>query len=200
MGKIITVNFRGDELYGFENDDGIFVALKPIVESMGMSWSGQFERVKRDAILAEGIRVMRTPFARGGDQEAICLKIDLINGWLFTIDDSRIKDEAVRDRVLLYKRECYSVLHRHFYRGGMEKPAERIELEDHEQAHESENVKLRMVTECRQVFGNRAAGQLWFQSGLPIVPAMIEEARHMTLFDYDAIKTAADTAATSKAA
>lgn len=188
MGKIITVNFRGDELYGFENDEGVFVALKPIVEAMGMNWSGQEQRVKRDAILSEGICVMHTPFGAGGGQDCLCLRMDLINGWLFTIDDTRIKDEAVRDRVLLYKRECYGVLARHFQQGAMK--SERIEVEDHEEAHEAESVKVRLVTECRQVFGNRAAGQLWFQSGLPIVPAMIEEGRHMTLFDYDKIKTA----------
>lgn len=64
MGKIITVNFRGDDLYGFENDDGIFVALKPIVESMGMDWSAQLQRVKRDPILAEGMVIMTTPLGQ----------------------------------------------------------------------------------------------------------------------------------------
>lgn len=58
---------------------------------------------------------MATPFGRGGDQQAVCLKMDLVNGWLFTIDSSRIKDEAVREKVLLYQRECYGVLHKHFY-------------------------------------------------------------------------------------
>ena len=64
--------------------------------------------------------MMATPFGRGGDQEAVCLKLDLINGWLFTIDTSRIKDDTVRQKVLTYQRECYRVLHDHFAgrRGG----------------------------------------------------------------------------------
>lgn len=185
MGKIITVNFRGDDLYGFENDDGIFVALKPIVESMGMSWSGQFERVKRDPILAEGIRVMRTPFGPGGAQDAICLKMDLINGWLFTIDSSRIKDEAVRDKVILYQRECYGVLFKHFYKGASEEP---LVIEEHEQTHEPETGKLRMVTEARQTFGHKAAAQLWVKFGLPMVPAMIEENRQFSLLDFESVR------------
>ena len=191
MGQIITVNFRGDELYGFENDDGVFVALKPIVESMGMSWSGQFERVKRDPILSEGIRVMRTPFGAGGAQEAVCLKMDLVNGWLFTIDSSRIKDERVRERVLLYQRECYGVLFRHFYKGA--KPVtEPLSLEDHEEATSSDGVKVRLVTEARQTFGTKASGELWFKLGLPTVPAMIEQSRQYDLLDYAAIKTTSD--------
>lgn len=185
MGKIITVNFRGDDLYGFENDDGIFVALKPIVESMGMSWSGQFERVKRDPILAEGIRVMRTPFGPGGAQDAICLKMDLINGWLFTIDSSRIKDDSVREKVILYQRECYGVLFKHFYKGASEEP---LVVEDHEQTHEPETSKLRLVTEARQTFGHKAAAQLWVKFGLPMVPAMIEENRQFSLLDFESVR------------
>lgn len=35
-----------------------------------------------------------------------------------------------------------------------------------------ETNKVRMVAEARQVFGARAAGELWFNLGLPYVPAM----------------------------
>lgn len=35
-----------------------------------------------------------------------------------------------------------------------------------------ETNKVRMVAEARQVFGNRAAGELWMTLGLPSVPAM----------------------------
>lgn len=187
MGKIITVNFRGDDLYGFENDDGIFVALKPIVESMGMDWNGQYQRVKRDPILAEGMCVMHIPFGRGGAQEAVCLKMDLVNGWLFTIDSGRIKDEAVREKVIIYQRECYGVLFKHFYKGAQEDP---LVIEDHEQPHEPETNKLRMVTEARQTFGHKAAAQLWVKFGLPTVPAMIEENRQFSLLDFESVRPA----------
>lgn len=189
MGKIITVNFRGDELYGFENDDGIYVALKPIVESMGLDWSAQLQRLKRDQILAEGMVMMHIPFGRGGAQEAVCLKMELVNGWLFTIDSSRIKDETVREKVILYQRECYGVLFKHFYKGERQQP-ERLVLEDHEDASEPESIRIRMVTEARQTFGTKASGQLWFQLGLPTVPAMIEQSQQLTIFDYERINTA----------
>lgn len=53
---------------------------------------------------------------------------------------------------------------------------------------ESESVKLRMVTESRQTFGTQASAQLWFQLGLPIVPAMLHDPRQLNLLDYSAIK------------
>jgi hypothetical protein len=189
MGNIVTVNFRGDQLYGFENDDGTFVALKPIVESMGMDWSAQLKRVKRDQILSEGMAIMTTPFGRGGDQEAVCLKLDLVNGWLFTIDTSRISNDEVRERVILYQRECYSVLAKHFAGRNADISAPKVG-ETVDDPHENESVKLRMVNESRHVFGNQAAAQLWFRLGLPVVPAMHHDPRQLNLLDYSVVKAA----------
>jgi antirepressor protein len=184
MTTIITVNFRGDTLFGFEGDDGIFIALKPIVESMGLNWSGQMQRVKRDPILSEGMCMMHTPFSRGGDQETLCIKLDLVNGWLFTIEASRIKDEEVRKRVMTYQRECYSVLSDHFMG---KKKADQARLED--ETSENENVRLRMVNESRQVFGVQAAAQLWLRLDLPVVPAMLHDPRQLSLLDYESVKS-----------
>ena len=189
MGNIVTVNFRGDDLYGFENDDGTFVALKPIVESMGMDWNGQYQRVKRDPILSEGMCVMHIPFGRGGNQDAVCLKLDLVNGWLFTIDTSRIKDEAVREKVIIYQRECYSVLAKHFAGKHIGNSSAKVG-DPVDDPQENEGVKLRMVNESRQVFGNQAAAQLWFRLGLPVVPAMLHDPRQLNLLDYSVVKAA----------
>lgn len=188
MGKIITVNFRGDDLYGFENDDGIFVAVKPICDAIDLKWEGQRQRLHRDPVLREGTCVMQVAQSVFGVSEVTCLRMDLVNGWLFGIDSSRIKDETVREKVMLYQRECYSVLFKHFYKGEKTDP---IIIEEHEQPHEPENSKLRMVTEARQTFGAKAAGQLWVKFGLPMVPAMIEENRQYSLLDYESVKTEA---------
>ena len=176
MGQIVSVNFRGDELYGFERDDGVFVALKPMVEGMGLNWSGQLQRIKRDPILSEGMCIMHTPFGRGGDQECACLRENLIQGWLFTIDSSRIKDEMVRDRVILYQRECYGVLHEHV--AGKARRVEDVDGDPDDKPTLTERRQL--VTEARQTFGTEAARQLWFRNGLPITPAMLRPVHETT--------------------
>lgn len=186
MTNIVTVNFRGDTLFGFEEGDSTFVGLKPIVEAMGLDWSAQYRRVKRDPILSEGIAMMATPFGRGGDQDAVCLNLELVNGWLFTIQADRIKDADVREKVVTYQRECYRVLQDHF--AGKRKGKDAVMSED--EVSESEGTRLRMVTEGRQTFGTQAAAQLWFQLGLPVVPAMIDASRQVSLFEYDAVKHA----------
>lgn len=182
MGTIVTVNFRGDDLYGFKQDDGTFLALKPMVEAMGLDWSAQYRRVQRDPILAEGIAIMATPFGRGGDQDALCIKLELVNGWLFTIDSSRIKDEAVKQKVQTYQRECYQVLHDHF--SGKRKPLIG-ENDDEPDASPSMNERRSLVAEARQTFGAMAARQLWFNQHLPIVPAMLASSQNdIDLFHY----------------
>lgn len=114
MGEIVTVNFRGDELYGFRQDDGVFVALKPIVSACSLNWSGQYERVNRDPVLSKAIRVTRTPFGAGGGQEVVSLRLDRLNFFLAGIDSSRIKDETTRQKVILYQEECADVLATYF--------------------------------------------------------------------------------------
>lgn len=195
VGNIVTVDFRQDTLFAVERDDGVFVAVKPICDSLGLRWSGQHERLNRDAILAEGIRVIPMP-TPGGTQDTTVLKLELVNGWLFGIDESRVKDEETRQRVLAYKRECYGVLFDHFY--GKRKVKAEPEVVDEPQ--ENESVKLRMVNEGRQVFGTQAAAQLWFKLGLPVVPAMYHDPRQPSLFNFSAIKSVDDAAPEAEAA
>lgn len=38
-----------------------------------------------------------------------CLPLDYLNGWLFGVSSTRVKD-ALRERVIRYQRECYQVL------------------------------------------------------------------------------------------
>lgn len=188
-GKIITVDFRNDTLFAVERADGVFVAVKPISDCLGLNWRRQLERLKDDPILSEGMSLVGLP-SPGGSQETTCLKLELVNGWLFKIDSRRVKDEETRQKVLTYQRECYEVLFNHFY--GKQKPdAVDFDLDDEQAMPVS--TKVGMVREARHWSGNAAAGQLWFKLGLPVVPAMLEDPRQMTLLDYEDVK-AADTA------
>ena len=162
MNEIVTIDFHGDTLLASKQDEEVFVAVKPIAERIGLRWHGQFERLQRDPILSEGIRVTCI-YSAGGMQETVCLRLDLVHGWLFTIDHDRVKPE-LRERVLLYKRECYRVLAEHFL--GRAAPApQREPVEDVAR-------KLEMVAEARQAFGKEVAQQLWIKLGLETVSLM----------------------------
>lgn len=185
MSKLTTIPFGADTLFAVERSDGIFVAIKPIADRLGVDWSSQHRRLSRDPILAEGMAVMTIPSA-GGDQETTVLRLELLNGWLFGIDAARVRPEC-RDAVQAYRRECFAVLHGHFYgrrqEGGciMHPPLPSPARE------EPVAVRRGLVTEARQTFGARAAGALWFNLGLPVVPEM-HGAEQPNLFTYTAIR------------
>lgn len=169
MGQILTVDFRGAEHFAFRRPDGIFVALKPIVEAMGLDWEGQRQRVGRDPILSEGACVIQVPFGSRGGLEATCLRLDLLHGWFFTIDTARIRDAEKREAVLAYQREAYGVLFRAFT--GLADPAA-LTGPDRPANPVSVALAVQMVTEARRTFGTAPARLLWRQLGLPIVAGM----------------------------
>ena len=187
MGKIITVDFRNDTLFAVERDDGVFIAVTPICQSLGLAPSKQRERIQHDPILREGGTVTVFPSA-GGMQETFCLRLDLVNGWLFTIDESRVKDEETRQRVLAYKRECYGVLFKHFYGRSYEERKKVFETPGGDANDEPTPIKRSLVTETRQTFGIQPARELWFKLGLPTVPSMFAHPEQSELFTYTAIK------------
>lgn len=202
MGTIKTIDFHGDDLIAFEREGEWFVALKPIVEAMGLDWSGQRQRIHRDPILSEGAGMIPSPFGRGGEQEALCLRLDLINGWLFTIDSSRIKDESVRDKVLMYQRECYRVLFEHF-RGQAEAPVAIDAAEDISQPTIADQYATATISERRRhvntvntVWGTAAARQLYLKLGLMKVDEMFVQSDQGDLRELWGGKTIEGTRAT----
>jgi len=191
MSKLVTITFHDDTLFAVEDGETVFVAIKPICDTLGISADRQRDRIRRDLILNEGATIMGVPSA-GGEQETFCLRLDLLQGWLFGIDASRVKPEA-RDRVLAYKRECFAVLFRHFYG----ERATVARLEPAEPAREEPvPVRRSLVTEARQTFGTRAAGSLWLALGLPVVPEMREGRRQSEFgFTYEALPTTTERSA-----
>ena len=112
-GEMVRVEFHGDALWAREKDGRVLVAVKPICEELGINWNKQLQRIHRNAVLSEGMTMMVMPSA-GGPQDTVCLPLELVNGWLFGIDDLRVRPE-LRGKILRYKRECYQILFDHFY-------------------------------------------------------------------------------------
>lgn len=109
--------FYGDEITAvLINDHGqaqVYIPIRPICETLGVDWSAQYRRIKRDPVLAQEVIPCVVVTATQGQpeqrREVLCLPLDYINGWLFGIDANRIRAE-LRDKVITYQRECYRVL------------------------------------------------------------------------------------------
>jgi prophage antirepressor-like protein/phage anti-repressor protein len=112
-GELMSVAFHGRTLFSFKHQGEVYVAMKPLVESMGLQWEAQLKRIKRNPILFEGMSMTDIPTV-GGTQTVAALPLKLLNGWLFGIDTSRIK-ENIREDIINYQRECYDVLYRYWH-------------------------------------------------------------------------------------
>src|SRR5258708_27165845 len=105
----------------------VAVPLRQFCTHLGVDWSGQLQRMKRDEVLvAEMMSVVITPTLiaeqdqpiRGQrrSQPATCLPLDIFPGWLFTITPGRVAPEH-QAKIQRYRRRCYRVLAEAFASG-----------------------------------------------------------------------------------
>lgn len=169
----MKVQFHGAELYGARVGKIVYIALKPIVEAMGLEWSGQFRRVRRDPHLKEAIAIMAIP-SRRGIQETIGLDLEQVPSWLFRLSSLRIKNDVIRAKIEVFQRECYEALAKHFLRSGRE---------EDRYSHRYEMRSIHLVNAALRIGGPRAGLQVWRARGLPEVPALGDIDRQGDLFD-----------------
>jgi hypothetical protein len=93
-----TILFYEDELIAVKLDDGsIYVPVRRLCDNLGVNWAAQYQRIRRDDVLSEAAKAVvittttSAPDGRGGGpREVTCLPLDLIPGWLFGIQTSRV--------------------------------------------------------------------------------------------------------------
>lgn len=98
------------------HDEQHFVAVRPICQALGIDPSPQIRDLKKDGILGSTVVNMLTTVAADGKQrEMVCIPLKFVFGWLFTIDDDKVKPEA-RESLRKYKLLCYEALYERFMR------------------------------------------------------------------------------------
>lgn len=110
-----VIIFYGHELVAVRLEDGrIAAVLRWLFESLNLDRAGQMQRIERKTALADGLVLVRVE-TTGGPQEMQALTLDVLPGYLFGIDENRVKAEA-REDIILFQRECAKVLADHFTR------------------------------------------------------------------------------------
>lgn len=124
--QVSQTDFYGDTLLvvlvEIQGERQVLVPLRQFCQYLGVDWPSQYQRIKRDEVLAgEMMSVVLTtaqmPHGRGYyNRAALCLPLDLLPGWLFNVSPSRV-NAAYREKVQRYRRLCYRALWRAFQRG-----------------------------------------------------------------------------------
>lgn len=153
------VDFYGDTITGAlveledERELRVYVPVRPLCDYMGVNWSGQRQRIMRDPVLSKLVETVRIERgATGGNPNVMCLPLDYLNGWLFGINASRVREE-IRSKVIQYQEYCYRVLFEAFH---VVKPRE-VNLTDQQaallQIHEIGRAIMRLAEEQMQLEG-----------------------------------------------
>ena len=120
---LTEVSFHGAKLIALRGDtpESTMVAMKPIVEGMGLAWEVQLRKIKAHPVLSKGMTMMVIPSA-GGPQEMVALPLTRLNFWLALVQANRVPDAETRERIITYQAEAAEALFHHFFNQGMAAP------------------------------------------------------------------------------
>ncbi len=103
-----VIPFRKAELLLVNHAGEPFVPMKPVVDGMGLAWSGQHEKLSSGRFQATIKEIVIV--AGDGKQRAMtCLPLRKLTGWLMSISPNKVKPE-LRDGIIAYQNECDDVL------------------------------------------------------------------------------------------
>jgi hypothetical protein len=104
------VTFYGDEILAVQEPEQnqVYVPLPRMCDNLGIDRPTQTQRIQEHEVLSSGLRTFKLQTA-GGVQETQCLRLDLIPFWLAGLNSRRVK-KTVREKLILYQRECAAVL------------------------------------------------------------------------------------------
>jgi prefoldin subunit 5 len=104
------VEFYGDSLTSaLAEDGGIYIPLVQMCSSLQLNLSGQLQRIRRTEALMDGLRLITLMAQDGSRRPLVCLRVDLVPGWLAGVTTSKIEDEALRKKLVAYHRDLYKV-------------------------------------------------------------------------------------------
>lgn len=147
----VTIPFYEDNLIVQLGEDGnIYVALRPIVEVLGLNWSGQLQRIKRDAVLGKHLKTLSVVVTHTEGRDAqygqvVCLPKQYISGFLFGISAGRIKDPKLQAKVIQFQEEAHLFLDAAFT-GDAESAIEAMRQKYLRQGYDDAWIKQRQIT------------------------------------------------------
>lgn len=105
---VSTFNFHGDTLAIVEHNSQPFVAMRGVIEAMGLAWQSQLAKLKSNPRFCVTEIVTQAP----GDKQArsmIFMPLRKLSGWLMSIHPNKVKPE-LREKVIAYQNECDDAL------------------------------------------------------------------------------------------
>ncbi|HAI9748512.1 TPA: phage antirepressor Ant [Escherichia coli] len=122
------VPFNGQQIITAMAAGVAYVAMKPIVENLGMSWSTQQTKLMKQISKFNCVH-MNMVAADGRLRKLLCLPLKKLNGWLFSINPEKVRAD-IRDKLIQYQEECFTVLHDYWAKGKAENARKKTSVDD----------------------------------------------------------------------
>ena len=116
MKETLITRINDVAIAATSNEQGeVLIPIRPICDALGVNSNGQIEKIKSDPILGATDKLSLSVGPDGRQREMVCLPLQYVFGWLFTINPGNV-DEKAKEAVIRYKKECYDALYNHFAR------------------------------------------------------------------------------------
>ena len=127
MNSTYLVPFCHSELTLIDCNGELYVAMRPIVEGMGLTWKTQYRKISQrfNSVMVE----MTTTGKDGKQYKMICLPLKKLFGWLMTISPNKVKAE-LRNTITRYQEECDEVLWQYWTTGVVVREKVQAELDE----------------------------------------------------------------------
>ncbi|MHC3954534.1 phage antirepressor N-terminal domain-containing protein [Pseudomonas aeruginosa] len=112
--QLIPVPFYEDTVVLVGQGSAPFVAMKSVVENMGLAWQVQHRKLIER--FAATITEMVTVAEDGKLRSMTCLPLRKLPAWLYTISPNKVKPE-LRNKIIRYQNECDDALWNYWSKG-----------------------------------------------------------------------------------
>lgn len=112
--QIIPVPFHQDVVVLVDDQGAPHVAMRPVVENMGLDWRSQ--HVKLTEKFASVVVMITTTGADGKQYEMVCLPLRKLPAWLYSINPAKVAPE-LRETIVRYQEECDDALWAYWNQG-----------------------------------------------------------------------------------
>lgn len=129
MSEIVRIPFHGSEVLAVDIDEKPHAIFRPVVESMGLAYSSQLQRLKRQPWASVVVINTQMPGA-AQTREVVAVPTRTLAMWLATIPVSRVNEQA-RPLLEAYQREVADAIDAYWAKGGAINPrASREQLQE----------------------------------------------------------------------
>ncbi|WP_332831893.1 phage antirepressor N-terminal domain-containing protein [Escherichia coli] len=122
------VPFNGQQILTAVAAGVTYVAMRQIVENIGIDWTGQSVKLRKmkDKFNCRDISMVA---ADGKLRKLLCIPLKKLNGWLFSINPEKVRAD-IRDKLIQYQEECFTVLHDYWTKGRAENARKKTSVDD----------------------------------------------------------------------